>query len=425
MVKSSRTSQTSHGVKLAVLCLALAALAPLVVTLGLILYITIRYRGAGRLAPLHIEFKARTAGVKTMAEVMEAVRQIPFRPLISRGLASFALFLRDLVPVTLNTNRLTSGIVYPYPEVFEPVIMESGDGTPVCGVLAIQPGGERRPALILVHGLFSSKNTYLILSLALKAYCDWGFHVFALDLRNFGDSSRFSEAPTSWGYRESEDILAAAEYLNSLDRVTTVGVFGCSMGASSSLLAASRSRLDRPISGGVVAVSGHADARRIVDHISTISRPLAERFVNWLVFHLALLVKTAMEGPRPMADFRRYTREVSSQYYEMSDEELYTCASPVNFMEKIEVPCLIIHAKDDTIVPIEEADELYGAASGNPMVDLVVTPKGGHGLHQAVCPKWFYETLETFFLYWGEFGLGPEGYQTDFDRMDILGNPDN
>jgi pimeloyl-ACP methyl ester carboxylesterase len=115
--------------------------------------------------------------------------------------------------------------------------MESQDGTPVCGLLAMQPHVEERPALIVVHGLFGSKNSYGMQQLSLKAYYDWGFHVFALDLRNFGDSSRFSEAPTSWGYREFDDFIAAAEYLDSVQHVSTVGVCGVSMGAAAALLA--------------------------------------------------------------------------------------------------------------------------------------------------------------------------------------------
>lgn len=405
---------------------ALAALTPLIVTSALIIYVALRYRGSrpGEPAVFTGNEKLRT-GVKTMPEVMGLLEAIPFRKRLPRSLATLALAAADFIPVLLNTNRATAGLVYPYPEEFEPVITESRDGTPICGLLAMQPGGDSRPAIIIAHGLFSSKNMHTIRAIGLRAYYDWGFHVLALDLRNFGDSSRFSDAPTSWGYRESDDILAVADYLESMDRVSTVGLYGANMGAASALLAAGRSRLDRSLSGGVVAINGYADAAREVEHISTLSSPTAEEFITWLTFSILLFLKTTLGGPRPLVDLREYTRQVSSQYYEVGEDELYRKASPVKAMMEIEVPCLVIHSRDDRVVPVLEEEELEAAAKDNPMVGFIVTPAGGPGLYQVISRKWFYKTLKTFFLYWGEYAAGTDPGQAGVDSMNMFGNPDN
>ena len=358
-----------------------------------------------------------------MSEVMGLLKEVPFKKRLPRWLAALAFAAAESLPCLLGINRVTSGVVYPYPPVFEPVMFESQDGTPLCGYLAVQPSSDPGPSLILAHGLFSSKNSAAVQALALRAYYRWGFHVLALDLRNHGDSSRLSGAPTSLGYRESDDILAAARFLASIDRVNTVAVVGTGIGASSALLAAGRTTPDRPLAGGVVAVNGYARASREAEFLSATGRPWSPAYAIRLRFGLVLLLKTVTCGPRPVTDLRRYIREVAAQYYEISEEELYRKASPAGAVSAIEVPCLIIHSRDDPVIPVAEARELEALASENPMVGVLVAPAGGHAMYQAVSPGWFYTVLETFLRYWGE--EGERDSMVENDTMDMYGNPDN
>ncbi len=381
----------------------LAAVLPVAGAGFVLLFIRARFRGLKLRVDLPQPLESRP-GVKTMSEVVELLKEVRYRSSLPTRLATAIFGLVEAVPAALNSARITAGLVYPFPDVFEPVTVESADGTPVCGLVAMQPDSDERPALVVAHGLFGSKNSYGLQMLALKAFFDWGFHVFALDLRNFGDSSRFSVAPTTWGYRESDDILAAAEYMLSTNRVSTVGVCGVSMGASAALLAAGRSKMDRPLAGGVVALNGYADAQRAVERVSTVSRISVDSVAVWLAFKLLLLAKTAAEGPRPFLDLRSYTREVAAQYYEMGEHDLYLEASPVRTVAETEVPCLIIHSLDDPVVPIDEAYDLLAASIDNPMVDSLIVPSGGHALYEMVCPGWFFKTIEIFFTYWAEFG---------------------
>jgi pimeloyl-ACP methyl ester carboxylesterase len=307
----------------------LLPVSPLLVTLFLILYIRIRYRGAGSRTRDHMDTAMRyNPRVQTMSEAIETLKATPFRETVPTPLAMCAHWLIETVPAVLGEIRGLAGLIYPYPEDFEPVIVESRDGTPLSGVLGMQPGEAPKPALLLVHGLGSSKNAFSIQSLALRAYYEWGFHICAMDLRNFGDSSRFSETPTSWGYRESDDVLAVAEYLESMARVTTVGVYGVSMGGTSALLAAGRSGLNRPLAGGVVALNCYADARRAMEMLSSTSRSSLKSFTAWLTSRFMTSFKALTGGPRPVGDLQSYTREVASQYYEISEQELYAEASP-------------------------------------------------------------------------------------------------
>lgn len=412
-----------RAIKTSLALLLMVALAPVLVTAGFILYVGLRYLKPSRTPVAHQPQAGRVLAVKTMSDVMESLRSVPFRSLLPRSVATIIMAAADMIPVLLDSTRAAAGVIYPYPKPFEPVMLHSPDGTPICGLQAMheEPGA----AILFVHGLFSNKNTRSIQAMALRAFFSWGFHVFVVDLRDFGDSSRFSDAPTSWGFRESDDVLAVARYLCSLDQVTTVGACGVSMGAASVLLAAGRSLLEGPLAGGVIALNGYADAARAVEYVSTAPGLSIERFTTWLTFRLLLLLKTMARGPRPMGDLRTYTREVSSQYYEISDSDLYRKASPIKAVGEIEVPCLIVHSTDDPVVPIVEAEDLLAAAVDNPMVGSLITPSGGHALYPATSNRWFYTILEIFFSYWGEFSEGIESGQVSTNRIDTFGNSEN
>ncbi|MHB8893828.1 MAG: alpha/beta hydrolase family protein [Candidatus Geothermincolia bacterium] len=406
---------------------ALVVFSPLLIAVAIIAYVLTRFRGIPKNPPELGRHLERRPGIKTMSEAVELVEGVPFRARMPGLLSSVMSTVVDLLPSALATTRITAGLLYPYPAAFEPVMLESQDGTPVCGHLAMQPDKTQRPALVLVSGSYASKNSGWLLSLALKAYYAWGFHVLALDLRNLGDSGRFSEAPTSWGYRESDDILAAAEYLETVDHVSTVGVCGVGMAGSAALIAAGRSRLDRPLSGGVVAVSACADASSRVERLSGTGALSTMTSLRRLVERLLLLAKTLAGGPRPFFNPRDYTREVSCQYYEIGETDLYRKASPVKIMSEIEVPCLLIHARDDMVAPVGDAHILLEAAGDNPMVSALIVPSGGHSLYGPATRGWLHKALETFFSYWGEVGL--VGHDVlglaGMDSMDIYGNPDN
>jgi predicted alpha/beta-fold hydrolase len=426
MKDSSPNRKTRRVLRALVAGMILLPVSPLLATSLVIIYLRIRYKSAGLWEKDGLgQAKLYNPRIQTMSEAMEILKEIPFSKTVPAPLAKFANWLIETAPAALNEVRGLAGLIYPYPEAFNPVIVESGDGTPLCGVLGMQPGEAKKPALLFVHGLFGSKNAFNIHALALRAYYDWGFHVYAMDLRNFGDSSRFSEAPTSWGYRESDDVLAVVEYLESMSRVTTVGVCGVSMGAASAVLAAGRSGTSRQLAGGIVALNCYADARRAIERMSGVSRLSLKSFTARLFLRLMTSFKAFGGGPRPIGDLRSYTREVAAQYYEISEEELYREASPVNIIGEIDVPCLIMHSLDDRIVSVAEAYDLLATSVDNPMVDALIVPSGGHAIYQLTNPTWFHKTLETFFTYWAE--LCPEGGQytgtSGTDTIGTFGNP--
>lgn len=385
--------------------LVLIILLPFTITAVIILFITGRY--STRTVPEGFTRPSNVPGgdgFRTMAEILPALQRIGFRRRLPQAAAALLYGLIDGISLLLGFGSKTAGIVYPYPERFRRIVVEEDDGNKICGVIAMQPGDDRRPALIITHSLFGSKNSHAVLALALKAWHRWGFHVLALDMRNSGDAARLSGMPTSWGLHESGDILVMASYLRDNPKVSTVGVVGTGLGAASAILAAARSGAEGPINGGVVAMNSYANTSSMLKTIGQVPQRLTTKSAIPLFFSLMLAMKSVTRAPQPYTDPFRYTNEIISQYYETPAGELLFDSSPISHIHEIEIPCLLIHSKDDFVIPAESTEDITLASMENPFVEAIVVPHGGHGLYHLVCPGWYYTTLRSFFTYWA----GPE-----------------
>lgn len=355
---------------------------------------------------------------------MSRISGIKPEPKRWRFISAASRAMSDLVPALLETGKQTAGILYPYPNAFLPIVIQSIDGTPVCGVLAMQPCEEERPGIVVVHDFMSSKNAYEIEKIALKAYYDWGFHVFAIDLRNSGDTNRLSGAPASWGYREAEDIISSVEYLDSIENVGPVGIFGIGLGASAAIIAGGHDETGSLIRGGIAAVSPYSDAERTIGYLSSPGKGSLRHFFPSVMLNTLIRMKTALNGPYPIKSLESYTREISSQYYELGEKALYKQSSPVNAIGSLEIPCLIIHSRNDGLVPLGEVEELLFHARRNPNVDAIILPFGGHGNYSAVYPETFHNMIRTFFVYWTGFNPEPENWIIGANQSDLLDNKD-
>lgn len=351
---------------------------------------------------------------RSMEDITSSLSEVPFKgpsamiPGLARGAVtnSFLLFL--------NAARATSGLMYPYPEEFEHVVIESFDGTPITTAVGIHKDGRPRPAIVISHGFMGSKNDHYVIDTALRAYSEWGFNVLGIDLRNFGRSQCLRHGPTTAGWKESEDLLAAAKYLSERPEVTSVGITGFSMGAGSTMLAACKAERFPYLTGGAIAWNGYADARRMVRHIST-RPPLSDQFFPvYLGFRLMHKIrredmKGYIEDPEQLsyldagfagADFETYVEKIAAPFYGSAAEEYFTNASPGNYLADARVPLLIVHSEDDPICPASEMDELREAASGNPNVEIWMMPAGSHCLFRYMDKAWYDTVMRGFFSYW-------------------------
>lgn len=357
------------------------------------------------------------AGERTMDEVMERLIEVPFEPPrpMSLGLAKAALCNSFLL--FQNTKRATAGRMYPYPGEFEETTIESFDGTPLTVAVGVHRDGRRRPGLVLSHGFMGSKNDHYIVESALTAYAGWGFNVLGIDLRNFGRSQCLSHAPTTAGWKEGEDLLAAAKFLGEKPEVTTVGITGFSMGAGSTMRAAYMARDYPYLTGGAIAWNGYSSAGRMVHYISEMPSPADPFFPVYLGFRMMHRLrredmKDYINDPEIMpyldsrfedADFVAYTEKIAAPHYGVTVEEFYRNASSMEWLADVEAPLLIVHAADDPICPPSEMDPLIEIAEENPNVEVWMLPAGNHCMFMYMDRFWYDAVMRGFFSYWAEW----------------------
>ena len=95
-----------------------------------------------------------------------------------------------------------------------------------------------------------------------RALHDGGFNILAFDLRNSGLST---SAVTTMGFYERYDVIAAVDFVEKIKGMKSIGVFGASMGSSSSIPAM---EMDKRIRAGVFEASP-ANVRDIFGDIIT------------------------------------------------------------------------------------------------------------------------------------------------------------
>ena len=144
-----------------------------------------------------------------------------------------------------------------WPAAFRQVVIHSADGAPLLGEVALHPG--RHPGVLVVHGF----NTHGIASVVRWAamLSANGYDVAAFDQRDFSFEYRQGYGSPDWlqtfGWKESQDVLAAGRYLAAQTGVRSVGILGFSEGAQNTILALS---LDATI--GTPCLRSRADVQR-------------------------------------------------------------------------------------------------------------------------------------------------------------------
>jgi predicted alpha/beta-fold hydrolase len=277
--------------------------------------------------------------------------------------------------------------------------------------------------LIVVHGLFSSRRFDYVRQIAVRAYFEWGFNVLALDLRAFGLTNLTSQAPTSAGWKEGEDIVAAGRYLKELG-ATTVGTLGISLGGSSVLGACHADGAEEALDGGVLAVSPPADPRAMAQRLS---KRLPRRHPAYVInrsFRAMLTSRVRQSRWEGIEDFVDPLERISAPYYGVAPEELWRLSSAKEHLADAKVPVLVLHPEDDDIIPVEHARMLAEAAAGNDLVRVWILAGGGHGAIDAVDGEWFYAVTRGFFERWAGYtrrdGASGEGSRSDHPRSKLI-----
>jgi predicted alpha/beta-fold hydrolase len=337
---------------------------------------------------------------RSMDALMADLEAVPSHLHTSRT-AELRKGLSDWAPFVLAQHRHSTGFGYAYPSQFRHVNFPGADGVPIAATLALHES--ERPGLIVVHGLFSTNMFDYVREIAVRAYYDWGFNVAAVDLRSFGLTEMMSDAPSTGGWKEGEDIVEAGRWLKSLGS-TSVGALGISLGGSSVLNAASAEGSEEALEGGILAVCAPSDTHLAAERLS---RKVGVRHPAYAMtkFFQALLVAKVRTGRWP--DHIRGLVEpidaISAPYYGVTADEIWERSSAKNSIHEARVPVLALHSTDDQVIPVEHAHMLAEAAAGNDLVRSWIVPAGQHAAFDAIDERWTYTVYRGFFERWAQY----------------------
>lgn len=173
----------------------------------------------------------------------------------------WALFLLVLFPYFLSRVMteppglpLTNDPPSNYHLKYESFRVPSFDGTPIAGWW-VPSGNDRKPVILFTHGLGTSKADYTINA---DFAHQRGYSCALIDLRGHGESGKKC---ITLGANESRDIRAVMQWLREKHEVKGFILWGVSLGAASSLLAAA----DEPDVDGVILEACYESMRGTAD----------------------------------------------------------------------------------------------------------------------------------------------------------------
>lgn len=306
------------------------------------------------------------------------------------ALQSLAEYLAQAPPLLARLH----GRLISYPAPFRRVHFPSSDGTALTAWLGVQKDPRGRPlareAVLMVPGMFTTKDNGFHRARAVRFFREWGYHVLSLDLRGMGESDR---AFNTAGWKESYDLEAALEFLRGHCPTEKVHIYAESLGAVAAILAAARQakRGFRLVDGAILAISPFPDARRMIDHLVEAPHP-GERLpiVQWFFTRLLEL------GGKRYPDFRAYLK-AAAKAYGVTLAELYRRSTVRTVIQDVNVPLLIVLGGEDPIVPDHEQDLFVRSLRGRANPAILRLPWGSHCLFEIADPTWYWNLLHEFF----------------------------
>ncbi len=215
------------------------------------------------------------------------------------------------------------------------------------------PNNKTGLTIIIMHGYPADKANLL----GIAEFLAKDFNVLLFDFRSFGKSEG---KYTTAGYLERSDLLGAIEYLEKKKNITKIGLYGFSLGGAVALMTNHKNIK------AVATDSAYARLSHMVQHIYSpflfLKYPLA--FLTKLYGMLFLGIN--IDG-----------------------------VNPAENIKEIKVPMLLIHAGQDSQIPVSEAYLLHDA---NRNSELWIVKNADHGMTHAVNTKEYEKRVIGFFL---------------------------
>jgi uncharacterized protein len=210
--------------------------------------------------------------------------------------------------------------------MYEKLFFENSKKDKLIGILSNPSNDKNKPIIILCHGFVSSKdgNTFINFEKKLN---EKNISTFRFDFFGHGESEGLFEDITI--SEAVDDILNAIKYLKNLG-YKKIGLIGSSFGGIASIMAASKTD-DLFVLGLKCPVS---------DYYETIKRQKSEEEINmWREVGFDFYIKEDKTALRLNYNF----------YEDFKNNDAFEAS------KKINIPTLIVHGGNDSIVPIQQS----------------------------------------------------------------------
>lgn len=335
-----------------------------------------------------------------LAPLREELESIPQRPVPRthvRNLTNRAKRGLDFIGHSQPNRARFLRQINPYPKPWEHVTFRTEDGVKIASWYG---PGEGDWGLVLVPGMFSTKDDTIHKRRALRLWKAWNIPVIVIDLRAFGESTGIGTG----GWKESLDIHGAAKELAKRSGVKRVGVLAESLGGAAAINAAAHDAASKTelLMGGVLTFSAFVDTKDAVEYISA-EPPKDHPFrMSWRGFG-NMLSRRSNGGYRSFSSYM----EDAAQIHGLSLQEMYDIANPKWKIHLIHAPMLCIHSTDDPVVPVRHLRRMSRYAVDVPHIETMVTQWGGHTGFEPMDPAWFWTVTRRFFETCNKVSLPP------------------
>ena len=244
---------------------------------------------------------------------------------------------------------------------------------------------ERTKALtiIVVHGLEGSSDSQYMQGIARDGL-GMGMNVVLMNQRNCGGMDHF--APTLYNSSLSGDVAAVVRNVIENDGISQFALIGFSMGGNLVLKLAGEWGRDGNAPAqfrAVAAVCPAMDLAASADALHEPSNRIYEYYFLMQLFRRLRLKarlfpdKFDVSRLRGISSLRMFDDRITAHYCGFTGaDDYYARAAAANVVDRIAVPTLIIHAKNDPFIRMQP--ETLQRIAANPNITYVETDDGGH-----------------------------------------------
>ena len=235
--------------------------------------------------------------------------------------------------------------------------------------------------LIVVHGLEGSSDSQYMHGVARNGLAA-GMNVVLMNQRNCGGMDHC--APTLYNSSLSGDVAAVVRNILENDGVSRFALIGFSMGGNLVLkLAGEWGNEGPPQFRAVAAVCPAIDLAASADALHEPANRIYEYYFLMQLFQR--LRRKARFFPdrfdlsrlRGISTLRQFDDRITAHYCGFTGaDDYYARAAAANVIDRIAVPTLIIHAKNDPFIRMQS--ETLRRIAANPNITYIETADGGH-----------------------------------------------